>query len=67
MKLVIEDGSGTRSTVPFTGDEITVGRAAEGVTFRLGERNVSRRHARFVLAGGTVFVEDLGSATGTRV
>jgi hypothetical protein len=67
MKLVIEDGSGTRSTVPFTADEITVGRAAEGVTFRLGERNVSRRHARFVLQGGSVFVEDLGSTTGTRV
>jgi ribosome-associated protein YbcJ (S4-like RNA binding protein) len=67
MKLVIEDGSGTRSTVPFAGEEITVGRATEGVTFRLGERNVSRRHARFVLASGTVFVEDLGSTTGTRV
>lgn len=67
MKLVIEDGSGTRSTVPFTADEITVGRAAEGVTFRLRERNVSRRHARFVRASGTVFVEDLGSTTGTRV
>jgi predicted component of type VI protein secretion system len=67
MKLVIEDGSGTRSTVPFAADEITVGRAAEGLTFRLGERNVSRRHARFVQAGGTVWVEDLGSQTGTRV
>lgn len=67
MKLVIEDGSGTRSTVPFATDEITVGRAAEGLTFRLGERNVSRRHARFAQAGGTVWVEDLGSRTGTRV
>jgi len=67
MKLVIENASGTRSTVPFATDEITVGRAAEGVTFRLGERNVSRRHARFVHAGGTVWIEDLGSRTGTRV
>jgi hypothetical protein len=67
MRLVIEDGSGTRSTVPFATDEITVGRAAEGLTVRLGERNVSRRHARFVHAGGTVFVEDLGSRTGTLV
>ncbi|HEY6005979.1 MAG TPA: FHA domain-containing protein, partial [Anaeromyxobacter sp.] len=67
MKLVIEDESGTRSVVPFAGDAIVVGRAAEGVTFRLGERNVSRRHARFVRQNGTVFVEDLGSLTGTRV
>jgi len=67
MKLVIEDEAGTRSIVPFTGDAIVVGRATEGVTFRLAERNVSRRHARFVRQNGTVFVEDLGSLTGTRV
>jgi pSer/pThr/pTyr-binding forkhead associated (FHA) protein len=67
MKLVIEDESGTRSVVPFTGEAIVVGRAAEGVTFRLAERNVSRRHARFLRQNGTVFVEDLGSLTGTRV
>jgi predicted component of type VI protein secretion system len=67
MKLVIEDEAGTRSVVPFTSDEITVGRAAEGVTFRLTDRDVSRRHARFLRASGAVFVEDLGSLTGTRV
>lgn len=67
MKLVIEDEAGTRSIVPFDGDAIVVGRATEGVTFRLAERNVSRRHARFVRQNGTAFVEDLGSLTGTRV
>jgi pSer/pThr/pTyr-binding forkhead associated (FHA) protein len=67
MKLVIEDEAGTRSIVPFAGDTIVVGRGAEDVTFRLPDRNVSRRHARFVLHSGTVFVEDLGSLTGTRV
>jgi pSer/pThr/pTyr-binding forkhead associated (FHA) protein len=67
MKLVIEDEAGTRSIVPFDGDAIVVGRAPEGVTFRLADRNVSRRHARFVRQNGTVFVEDLGSLTGTRV
>lgn len=67
MKLVIEDEAGTRSIVPFGGEAIVVGRAAEGVTFRLVERNVSRRHARFVPQNGSVFVEDLGSLTGTRV
>lgn len=67
MRLVIEDAEGTRSTVPFATDEILIGRAAEGMTFRLRERNISRRHARFVRSGGAVFVEDLGSRTGTRV
>jgi predicted component of type VI protein secretion system len=66
MKLVIEDAAGTQSIVPFTSDEITVGRA-EGVTFRLVDRDVSRRHARFLRASGSVLVEDLGSLTGTRV
>jgi predicted component of type VI protein secretion system len=67
MKLVIEDEAGTRSVVPFTGDAIVVGRGAEGVTFRLADRDVSRRHARFLRQSGAVFVEDLGSLTGTRV
>jgi predicted component of type VI protein secretion system len=67
MKLVIEDEAGTRSTVPFAGEPIVVGRAPEGVTFRLTDRNVSRRHARFVLQNGSAFVEDLGSLLGTRV
>lgn len=67
MRLVIEDEAGTRSTVPFAGEPIVVGRAPEGVTFRLTDRNVSRRHARFVLHNGSAFVEDLGSLLGTRV
>ncbi|HSD19582.1 MAG TPA: FHA domain-containing protein [Anaeromyxobacter sp.] len=67
MRLVIEDEGGTRSTVPFTGDELIVGRAEGGVAFRLPDRNVSRRHARFLRANGAVHVEDLGSLTGTRV
>lgn len=67
MKLVIEDQAGTRSEVTFTGDEIVVGRGTDGVTFRMLDRDVSRRHARFVRSSGAVFVEDLGSLTGTRV
>ncbi|ACG75009.1 FHA domain containing protein [Anaeromyxobacter sp. K] len=67
MKLVIEDAEGTWSVVPFDGDEVSVGRAPEGNSFHMADRDVSRRHARFVRAGGAVFVEDLGSLTGTRV
>jgi pSer/pThr/pTyr-binding forkhead associated (FHA) protein len=67
MKLVIEDEAGTRSIVPFADEAIVVGRGVDGVTFRLGDRNVSRRHARFLRQSGSVFVEDLGSLTGTWV
>ena len=67
MRLVIEDAAGTRSVVPFASDEITLGRAREGNTFRLEERNVSRLHARLVRASGVVYIEDLGSLNGTRV
>ena len=66
MNLVIEDEAGTRSIVPFTADAIVVGRG-DDVTYRMPDRNVSRRHARFVRQSGAVFVEDLGSLVGTRV
>ena len=67
MKLVVEDEAGTRTIVPFTAGEITVGRTVEAGGLRLADRDVSRRHARFVQVNGLVFVEDLGSLTGTRV
>jgi predicted component of type VI protein secretion system len=67
MRLIIEDEAGTRTVVPFTADEIVVGRATEGVGWRLPDRNVSRRHARFTRSSGNIFVEDLGSLTGTRL
>jgi len=67
MKLVIEDEAGTRSVLPFATADLTVGRAQEGNRFRLPDRDVSRRHARFLLVNGVPFVEDLGSLTGTRV
>ncbi|HVO21094.1 MAG TPA: FHA domain-containing protein [Anaeromyxobacter sp.] len=67
MKLVIEDEVGTRSIVPFAAAELTVGRAPEGNDFRLPDRNVSRRHARFLNVNGLVSIEDLGSLTGTFV
>ncbi|HSN91853.1 MAG TPA: FHA domain-containing protein, partial [Anaeromyxobacteraceae bacterium] len=67
MKIVIEDDAGRRTTVPFSADEIAIGRGTEGVAVRLADRNVSRRHARLVRQKGDVWVEDLGSLIGTRV
>ena len=46
---------------------LLVGRGPAASGLRLEERNVSRRHARFLRAGGLVLVEDLGSRNGTWV
>ncbi len=43
-----------------------IGRGADA-SLRLRDDGVSRRHARIVVAGGEVTVEDLGSANGTLV
>ena len=45
---------------------VTVGRAQEGVDLRIGDGTISRQHVRFHV-GETLYVEDLGSANGTRV
>lgn len=63
LKLIIEDDEGRKTVVPFSREEITIGRQ-EGNTIRLTERNVSRHHARLVRQNGHVLVEDLGSYTG---
>ncbi len=66
MKLIIEDDEGRKTVVPFSREEISIGRQ-DGNTIRLTERNVSRRHARLFRRNGSVLVEDLGSANGIRV
>ena len=66
MKLIIEDDEGRRTVVPFVRDELTIGRN-EDSTVRLTEKNVSRKHGRFVREDSRYFIEDLGSFTGIRV
>jgi ABC transport system ATP-binding/permease protein len=63
--LVIRHPDGTESEQELAG-ELTVGRA-EGNDIMLAEGGVSRRHARFYVDAGQVFVEDTGSANGTFV
>src|SRR5579872_1995592 len=46
--------------------EVVIGRAA-GTDVRLQDDGVSRRHARIVLLGGQLCIEDLESANGTLV
>lgn len=66
LKLLIQDDEGHQTLVPLARQEITIGRQP-GNAVRLTERNVSRRHARFLRHNGTVVIEDLKSANGTRV
>jgi pSer/pThr/pTyr-binding forkhead associated (FHA) protein/tetratricopeptide (TPR) repeat protein len=63
-KLLIEDDEGKTVAVPLNREEITIGRM-DGNTIRLTEQNVSRKHARLSLNGGTLRIEDLGSYNGT--
>ncbi|AKU91850.1 FHA domain-containing protein [Vulgatibacter incomptus] len=63
MRLIIEDDTGRKYLVPLEQDELTIGRH-EANHVRLTERNVSRRHCRFLRAGESVFVEDLQSSNG---
>jgi len=53
-----------RREIVLTEGENILGRGAESVE-RLDRDTVSRRHARVVIAGGTVTIEDLGSKNGT--
>jgi len=66
MKLIIEDDEGRKTVVPLLRDEITIGRQ-DGNTVKLGERNVSRRHARLKKESASLVIEDLGSYNGVRV
>jgi len=65
-RLLVGDGRGMRP-VALPEGSLLVGRGPSASGLRLEERNVSRRHARFLRAGALVLVEDLGSRNGTFV
>jgi DNA-binding NtrC family response regulator len=58
------DGSSVVTMQP--GVALTVGREPPA-DLVIADRSLSRRHAQFMLEGGTLRVEDLGSTNGTRV
>jgi len=66
VRILLEDAGGRKRAVPFAGADLTVGRAPDSGLL-LPDRDVSRRHARLQRTNGAVWVEDLGSANGTRV
>jgi len=65
-KLVLERPGGTSVSFPLTQFPVALGREASN-DITLSDHSVSRRHARLVLDGEMVQVEDLGSSNGTFV
>ena len=65
--LRVTSGAAAGTVVEVAG-ELVVGRRAEGPGGQLGDREISRRHARvYVEDDGALAIEDLGSTNGTFV
>jgi hypothetical protein len=64
--VVLKPGSDRGRRIPLGGDYLVVGRERT-CDVRFNDPSVSRTHAVLQRRGGTVYVEDLGSAAGTFV
>ncbi len=62
--LIVLAGENLGQMFPVRETETVIGRAADAAV-RLQDDGVSRRHAKIVVVGGEVMVEDLKSANGT--
>ena len=64
--LIVLQGSNVGEMYRLEAGECVIGRGT-AATVRLGDDGISRRHARILVAGNVVKIEDLGSANGTLV
>src|SRR6187402_2925798 len=64
--LVYSDADGVDRSFSLGAEPVMVGRSIE-CAIRSDDPRVSRMHARFVYEGGSLWVEDLGSANGIYV
>lgn len=64
--LIVTRGAGDSNRFLIDHDVTSVGRHPESDIF-LDDITVSRHHAKFVRAGGNLYLEDLGSLNGTYV
>jgi FHA domain-containing protein len=62
IELDVYDATGSRRVVGLA--PLAIGRSSHS-DLALGDPEVSRQHARFESAGGTVYVRDTGSSNGT--
>src|SRR5512139_1899254 len=65
-KLTLKSGPGAGQVVELARGELIVGRVPPA-DWVINHPEISRRHARIFYAGGSYFVEDLGSSNGTYV
>jgi predicted component of type VI protein secretion system len=64
FQLTMRSGPNPGQTFPLDQEEVLLGRdLANDIT--IGDPEVSRRHARFMMQEEDVFIEDLGSTNGT--
>jgi pSer/pThr/pTyr-binding forkhead associated (FHA) protein len=66
FQLVISEGKEAGREFEFDQDSVVIGRTAECDVI-LYEAGVSRKHARILIEGAGIWIEDLGSSNGTRV
>ena len=64
--LVVLQGSNVGEMHKLEGPEVVIGRAVTA-SIRLQDDGISRRHARIIMVGDQVIIEDLQSANGTLV
>ncbi|MCA9855255.1 MAG: FHA domain-containing protein, partial [Dehalococcoidia bacterium] len=62
--LLVTGADGTQREIALDSTTALVGRSAAN-SIVLDEISIARRHARITVDSGRLFVEDLGSATGT--
>ena len=66
FQLTIAEGKEAGREFVFDRDTVSIGRSSE-CDVVLYDPGVSRRHARLTIEGEAVYVEDSGSANGTKV
>ncbi len=64
-KLIVTEKGGSKEKVyEFATDGVSIGRSTDNAV-RLENKQISRKHALIVVAGGSFFLTDLGSGNGT--
>lgn len=64
--LIVVAGDSVGSTFHMDGGDLLIGRAPTA-SMRIRDDEISRKHARIFQVGPEIWIEDLGSANGTRV
>jgi pSer/pThr/pTyr-binding forkhead associated (FHA) protein len=64
---LLEDAPGNVTRIVLEGDNVVIGRDQEVAQIVFGDKNVSRLHARIKKSGGSYWLYDEGSSSGTQL